>query len=591
MFSENSYLYHMHEFHKASVAPLRMAAKMCHEVHSNSLSPLSYAPFSRQIAASCKLLERITRRYYKPEWGLTHTVIDGNRYKVTEKTIGEKHFCNLINFQRATNNRRDPKMLIVAPMSGHHATLLRGTVEALIPHFDVYVTDWIDAREVPLYEGAFHLDDYIDYVMEYLELLGPEVHVMAVCQPAVPVMAAVSLLNEHNPKKAPRSMTLMGGPIDTRIKPTEVNDLAEKRELEWFRTNVITRVPFNYPGFMRRVYPGFVQLSGFMQMNLERHIGEHVKLFNHLVEGDGDSAEAHKDFYNEYLAVMDLPAEFYLETIHTVFQEHALPRGKMKWRGKKVKPAEIKHTALLTVEGERDDISGVGQTEAAHTLCAKLPKSMKTHYLQKEVGHYGIFNGRRFREQIVPKIVDHVYANDRLRQPDTTKVKAKKITKTDAPAGKAVVPAETMPAQVTSATKEPAASKAATTAKTKATVKKAPAKKTTTAKKATVTKTARKKSATKKPATAKKTTATKPATKRSALKKTTAKKASATKKSTTAKAKSSTGTASKTRKTSTAKKAAPKKSAKVVQITSSRGKPPMNGAGKSRPRTSPPAKR
>lgn len=404
VFSENHTLYHLHEFHKAAVTPLRAMAKITHQVHTSPLSPLSFTPLGRTIAATSEMIERFTRRYNKPEWGITHTEIEGKSYKVTEKIVKQKTFCNLLKFERA-RDRHDPKLLIVAPLSGHYATLLRGTVEALLPHFQIYITDWVDAREVPVFDGTFDLDDYIDYVIDFIEILGPDVHTMAVCQPAVPLMAAVSVMSAENNPAVPLSMTLIGGPIDARKSPTEVNKLAHQRPIEWFESNVITRVPFNYPGFMRRVYPGFVQLSGFMQMNLERHIGEHVKLFQHLVIGDGESADAHKKFYNEYLAVMDLPAEFYLQTIKTVFKDYALPKGKMVSRGRKVDPGAITKTALLTLEGELDDISGAGQTQAAHKLCSNLPQSKQLDYVQKGVGHYGIFNGRKFREKVVPIIV------------------------------------------------------------------------------------------------------------------------------------------------------------------------------------------
>jgi len=281
-------------------------------------------------------------------------------------------------------------------------------VEALLPFLDIYITDWIDARNVPMFHGDFTLETYIDYTIEFTQLLGPDVHLLAVCQPSVPVMIAASVMNEKKDPRAPRSMTLIGGPIDTRINPTKVNELAEKRPIEWFKSNVITRVPFKYPGFMRRVYPGFMQLSGFMQLNLDRHINAHKDLFKHLVEGDGESAKSHRKFYDEYLAVADLPAQFYIDCIEEVFQKHSLPKGEFMYKGKKVKPEAITQTGLLTLEGELDDISGVGQTKAAQTLCKNLPANKRHHYMQKGVGHYGIFNGRKFREFVVPIIVDFV---------------------------------------------------------------------------------------------------------------------------------------------------------------------------------------
>src|SRR5262245_22953025 len=305
-----------------------------------------------------------------------------------------------------------PRLLIVAPMSGHYATLLRGTVQAFLPNHDVYITDWSDARMVPLSEGRFDLDDYIDYIISMLHFLQGDVHVIGVCQPSVPVLAAVSVMETRNDPYVPLSMPLMVGPTDTRSHPTAVNRLAEDRGIDWFRRNVITKVPFPNPGFMRDVYPGFLQLHGFMSMNLDRHIEAHRNLFQHLVSGDGDSAQKHREFYDEYLAVMDLAAEFYLQTVETVFIRHALPKGEMMHRDRKVDPAKIRRVALLTVEGEHDDISGVGQTEAAHGLCVNIPPARKAHWLQPGVGHYGVFNGSRFRAEIVPRISDFVLSNN-----------------------------------------------------------------------------------------------------------------------------------------------------------------------------------
>ena len=301
-------------------------------------------------------------------------------------------------------------------MSGHYATLLRGTVEAMLPHAEVYITDWTDARMVPVGEGRFDLDDYIDYVIEMLHELGPDTHVMAVCQPSVPVLAAVALMEAKGDRFAPSTMTLMGGPIDTRRNPTAVNLLAEKKGIDWFRDNVIMPVPWPVPGFTRDVYPGFLQLSGFMSMNLDRHITAHKEFFMHLVKNDGDGAEKHRDFYDEYLAVMDLTAEFYLQTVDTVFVRHALPKGEMTHRGVPVDPKAIRNVALLTIEGENDDISGLGQTEAAHDLCVNIPKDMHAHYMQPAVGHYGVFNGSRFRSEIVPRIVDFITSYGRANR-------------------------------------------------------------------------------------------------------------------------------------------------------------------------------
>jgi poly(3-hydroxybutyrate) depolymerase len=302
-------------------------------------------------------------------------------------------------------------VLVVAPMSGHFATLLRGTVEALLPEHEVYITDWADAREVPLTWGNFDLDDYIDYVIAFLRYIGPGAHAIAVCQPSVPVMGAASLMAAADDPMQPRSVTLMGGPIDTRISPTVPNDLAMRNSMMWFRQSVISSVPWGFPGFMRRVYPGFMQLTSFITMNLDRHINAHMRQFEHLVRGDGDSAESHRQFYDEYLAVMDLTAEFYLQTIQVVFKEHDLPRGTWVSRGRRIEPAAISKAGLLTVEGELDDISGLGQTKAAHALTPNIPADRHVHYEQKSVGHYGIFNGRRWREQIMPQVRDFIRAN------------------------------------------------------------------------------------------------------------------------------------------------------------------------------------
>jgi poly(3-hydroxybutyrate) depolymerase len=291
-------------------------------------------------------------------------------------------------------------------MSGHYATLLRGTVEAMLPEHDVYITDWADARNVPLAAGRFDFDDFVDYLVDFIRFIGPNTHVMAVCQPAVPALIATAVMATRNEDCQPATLVLMGGPIDTRRNPTKVNDLAARKSMAWFENNVILTVPFPHAGFMRPVYPGFMQLTGFMTMNLERHMNAHVDLFNNLVKGDCDSVNQHRTFYEEYLAVMDLTAEFYLQTVETVFVRHSLPTGRMTHRGQPVDPSRIKRVALMTVEGEHDDISGVGQTEAAHRLCVNIPASRKAHWLQPDVGHYGVFNGSRFRSEIAPRISD-----------------------------------------------------------------------------------------------------------------------------------------------------------------------------------------
>ena len=407
---ENSPLYSLHEMQYAAISPINLMAHATKAIHSNPLSPLSYTNYGRRMAAAAEVLARVTHRYGKPIFGIEQVEVNGKKVAVEEEIVATRPFCRLIHFKKP--GIKQPRLLIVAPMSGHHATLLRGTVEALLPFLDVYITDWLDAREVPLLQGDFRLEDYISYTIDFTRQLGKNTHLLAVCQPSVPVMIAASVMNETKDPLAPASMTLIGGPIDTRINPTKVNQLAEKRPLSWFKNNVITRVPMNYPGFMRRVYPGFLQLSGFMQLNLDRHINAHKDLFKHLIEGDGESATAHRKFYDEYLSVCDLPAEFYLDCIDQVFQRHLLPRGEFMYKGKKVKPEAITKTALLTLEGELDDISGVGQTQAAQTLCKNLPDSMRKHYMQKGVGHYGIFNGRKFREHVVPIITSFITKHD-----------------------------------------------------------------------------------------------------------------------------------------------------------------------------------
>lgn len=401
----NSNIYTALELQRQAISPINYTAHLLQDFYQSPMNPIAYTPVGRFIGAGFQMIERMTRHYLKPEFGIKETQIDGKNVRIDQHVTSQKDFCNLVHFRKPPRFKQ-PKMLIVAPMSGHYATLLRGTVEGLLPHFDIYITDWVNACDVPLSRGKFDLDDYVDYVIEFIGDVGKDVHIVGVCQPAVPVLSAVSLMSSEGAKCLPKSMILMGGPIDTRNSPTEVNELAKSRPIEWFTQTVISRVPMNYPGFGRPVYPGFMQLTGFMTMNLDRHIEAHHDLFSHLVEGDGDSVDAHKKFYNEYLSVMDITAEFYLQTVKTVFQEHALPKGKMMVRDKPVRPQDIKHTALLTIEGERDDISGRNQTKAAHNLCKGISEEHKRHHLQKSVGHYGIFNGRCFRENIVPVICE-----------------------------------------------------------------------------------------------------------------------------------------------------------------------------------------
>ena len=408
-------MYWFWEMSQAALNPARAVADVTKLYFKNPINPLAATTFGKSMAAAAELFERSTRRYARPEWNIDSTTVSGQRVPVHVVPVWERPFCRLLHFERAISHmphRPQPRLLIVAPMSGHYATLLRGTVEAFLPNHDVYITDWADARMVPLAAGAFDLDDYIDYVVSILHLLGGDTHVIAVCQPSVPVLAAVAAMEAADDPNVPHSMVLMGGPIDTRVNPTGVNRLAEERGIDWFRRNVITKVPFPHPGFMRDVYPGFLQLHGFVSMNLDRHIEAHRQLFQHLVTGDGDSVQRHREFYDEYLAVMDLDAGFYLQTVDTVFVRHALPKGQMTHRGRPVDPSRIKRVALMTVEGEHDDISGVGQTAAAHKLCPNIPDANKVHWLQPDVGHYGVFNGSRFRAEIAPRIADFVLSNN-----------------------------------------------------------------------------------------------------------------------------------------------------------------------------------
>ncbi len=407
--------YWLYELGHAALSPARAFADAGRLFFKNPANPWSHTEFGKHAAAAYELFERTTRRYGKPEWKLDSTLIGAERVPVTISSVWERPFCRLLHFERAFSHpprRPQPRLLIVAPMSGHYSTLLRGTVEGFLPNHDVYVTEWVDARMVPLSLGSFDLDDYIDYLISMLHFLRGDVHIVAVCQPSVPVLAAVARMEADGDPHVPHSMVLMGGPIDTRVNPTEVNILAERRGVEWFRRNVITKVPFPNPAFMRDVYPGFLQLHGFVSMNLDRHLEAHRMLFMNLVKGDGDSAQKHREFYDEYLAVMDLCAEFYLQTVDTVFVRHALPKGQMTHRGIPIDPAKIRRVALMTVEGENDDISGIGQTEAAHGLCVNIPADRKTHWMQPDVGHYGVFNGSRFRAEIAPRIADFVLSNN-----------------------------------------------------------------------------------------------------------------------------------------------------------------------------------
>ena len=404
-------LYQLHEMQRRLLSPITTFAEGAASLYTHPASPWSYFPFSREISASYELLHRLGKDYEKPAFGITGTTVRGKQVTVSEEVTIAKPFCTLRHFARE-GRHNDPRILLCAPLSGHHSTLLRDTVRQLITEHDVYVTDWTDARMVPMSEGPFHLDDYVAYLIEFIRHLGPNVHVISVCQPTVPALVAISLMAAANDPKSPRTMTMMGGPIDTRRNPTEVNTLATTKPFSWFENNVIYRVPQNFPGFMRRVYPGFLQHAGFVAMNPDRHFSSHWEFYNHLVQGDGESADGHRAFYDEYNAVLDMDADYYLDTIRMVFQKHALPEGTWvtgaSLGNRKVEPAAIRKTALFTIEGELDDISGSGQTEAAHGLCAGIPKARKQHFTAPRCGHYGIFAGRRWRELIYPKIADFI---------------------------------------------------------------------------------------------------------------------------------------------------------------------------------------
>jgi poly(3-hydroxybutyrate) depolymerase len=357
----------------------------------------------RYIAAGCEVLTRSRLTHHRPAFGIDRITVGGRSVAIREEAVKTMPFCTLLHFAKDVPAAQ-PRVLLVAPLSGHFATLLRGTVQTMLADHDVYVTDWKNARDVPMAEGEFGVDDFIDYVIGFLDALGPGTHVVAVCQPAVAVLAAVAIMAASGNPAQPSSMTLMAGPIDTRINPTEVNRLATGHAIEWFETNLISRVPPGHPGASRRVYPGFLQISAFMLMNFDRHVRAHAEHFASLVEGDSAKAALHQAFYDEYLAVMDLPAAFYLETVRRIFQTQELARGTLVSRGRPVEPGAIRRTALMTIEGENDDICAVGQTLAAQELCTGLHPSKKRHHLQTGVGHYGVFSGRRWAAEIYPRV-------------------------------------------------------------------------------------------------------------------------------------------------------------------------------------------
>ena len=425
-------LYQLYETQRALLSPFSEFASASAKLYSHPLSPFTHAPLSQRVSAGFDLMHRLAKEYEKPPFDITEVQVDGVDVAVQERVAIEKPFCRLLRFKRFTDSapqleamKSQPTVLVVAPLSGHHATLLRDTVRALLQHHKVFITDWTDARMVPSDAGPFHLDDYVAYVQEFIRHIGPDVHVISVCQPTVPVLGAISLMATQG-EPQPLTMTMMGGPIDARRSPTAVNNLAMNKSFEWFEANVIYRVPSNYPGAGRRVYPGFLQHTGFIAMNPDRHATSHYDYFLDLVRGDDGGADSHRAFYDEYNAVLDLPAEYYLDTIKTVFQDFALMNGTWDVSGQRVRPQDIRGSALLTIEGELDDISGAGQTRAAHQLCSGIPASRQFHYDAEGAGHYGIFSGRRWREKVYPVVRDFIAGHGK-RPPQRAAAGAKTV--------------------------------------------------------------------------------------------------------------------------------------------------------------------
>ena len=446
-------IYQIYEAQRALLSPLAEFASASSKLYSHPLSPFTHTPQAPRVSAGLNLLHRLSKEYEKPEFNIHSINVDGVEIAVQEQVTIEKPFCRLLRFKRFADDmpmlqamKEQPTVLVVAPLSGHHSTLLRETVRELLHHHKVYITDWTDARMVPVEEGPFHLDDYVEYVQEFIRHIGPEVNVISVCQPTVPVLAAISLMASRG-EPTPRTMTMMGGPIDARRSPTAVNNLAMNKSLEWFENNVIFRVPTNYPGAQRLVYPGFMQHTGFIAMNPSHHARSHYDYFMDLVRGDDESADFHTKFYDEYNAVLDMPAEYYLDTIKTVFQDFALVNGTWMVKGELVRPQDIKTTALLTIEGEKDDISGAGQTRAAHDLCTGIDPKRQFHHDVEGAGHYGIFSGRRWRENVYPRLREFIASHQPLQ-----------ATSMQAAAPRA--------AQAAAAAKQPTTSRASTAAKT-----------------------------------------------------------------------------------------------------------------------------
>jgi polyhydroxyalkanoate depolymerase len=403
-------LYHAYQAHADLTEPLRLFARSaCDLIDASGVA--REMPALRAMRAALEMTSRATLTHDRPSYGIDSVMSGNEQVAVTQEVAAATPFGELLHFRKDIDAPQ-PRVLVVAPMSGHFATLLRHTIKTLLADHDVYVTDWLNARDAPLEAGRFGFDEYVEHVMRFLDVIGPGAHLVAVCQPCVQSLIAAALMNADNHRSAPASMTLMAGPIDTRINPTEVNRLANDKPIDWFERNLIATVPGKFRGAGRRVYPGFVQLTAFVAMNLDRHVKAHSDMFLELANGERDKAQVRKDFYDEYFAVLDLPAEFYLETVEQVFQKHLLPKGEMTWRGRKVDPRAIKRTALMTVEGERDDICSVGQTVAAQDLCAALRPARRKHHLQAGVGHYGVFSGRRWETQIYPLVKNFILQND-----------------------------------------------------------------------------------------------------------------------------------------------------------------------------------
>ncbi|MBD3730842.1 MAG: polyhydroxyalkanoate depolymerase [Sphingomonadales bacterium] len=409
-------LYHAHEMQRAWLSSASAMASIGAELLGNPANPMGYFGMAPMMASALEVFAHATAPRGKPEFDIDTVEVDGHKYPVTEAAVVRKAYGDLLRFSHTGLPADAPKLLIVAPMSGHYATLLRGTVARMLEHAEVYITDWADAKMVPPHEGRFDLDDYIDYLIEFLTFIGEGTHMLAVCQPSVPALAATAVMaGDGNPFR-PATLTMMGGPIDTRESPTTVNDVAMDRPIEWFRHNVVATVPIQYPGAGRKVYPGFMQLAGFMSMNLGSHLLSHYEMFKHLTVGDEESAQATKDFYDEYRSVCDMTAEFYLQTVEEVFQRHSLPNGEFVHRGKVIDLGAIKDTAILAIEGEKDDISGIGQTKAALKLATGLATAKKKYYMAEGAGHYGIFNGSKWRTKVAP-VVEQFMADHAMAKP------------------------------------------------------------------------------------------------------------------------------------------------------------------------------